>query len=132
MKYAPKLLLIILTISGLHCVPTNDTRYSFQCLNLSGKLFRVLVVFVLLLYCYFSIDTIFKPEPLHQEHNRSIFIEVEEHDALQQTVSRIYAIVLRQVFKLTDITLMQTINGFNPTMTEENRIDKQLQAMSDK
>lgn len=79
-----------------------------------------------------SIDTVFKPETLHQEHNRSIFIQVEEHDALQQTVSRIYAIVLRQVFKFTDITLMQTINEPNATMTEENRIDRQLQAMSNK
>lgn len=52
-------------------------------------------------------------------------------DALQQTISRVFAIVLRQVYGMDNITMMALNDTPNARLTEEQRVDNQRYQLSE-
>lgn len=60
------------------------------------------------------------------------FIQSVHGDALQQTISRIFAIIVRQAFDVRNVTLMQTTDNGSDRMEEDVRIEQQLQLLINK
>lgn len=59
-------------------------------------------------------------------------IQAIRGDALQQTISRIFAIIMRQAFGVHNVTLMQTVDNSSELMDESERINQQLQLLVNK